>query len=80
MGFNFRIYFRSIQKVFFEDNPVMVAFIQLKRIIEICSEFNGRSRKISTSINQTKSKLEETKKAINLELKQNNFNSINLTR
>lgn len=80
MGFNLRIYFRSFQKVFFEDNFILLALIRIKRIIGIYSEFNGKSRKISKNINETNSKFEVTKNVINSGSKQNNSNLINLIR
>lgn len=80
MGFNLRIYFRSFQKVFFEDNPVAIALIQFKRIIDIYSELRGKSKTISKSINETNTKLEVTRKIINSGSSHNNSKSINLVR
>jgi hypothetical protein len=80
MGLNLRIYFRSFQKVFFEDNFILLALLQFKKLIDIYSELNGKSKKITESINETKSKFEMTKKVINSGVKQNNPNFINLIR
>jgi len=80
MGLNLRIYFRSVQKIFFEDNFILIALVQFKRIIDAYSELNGKSRKISKNINETKSKFEVTKKVINSGSKQISHNSINLIR
>jgi len=80
MGSNLRIYFRSFQKVFFENNFILVSLIQFKRIIDIFSELNGKSRKISKSINETKSRFEVAKKIMNSDSKKNNSNFINLIR
>jgi|GEM_PF-2704161 len=80
MGFNFRIYLRSVKKVLFEDNPVVLALIMFIKLIDTYSEVRKRSKIISTSITETKLKFEETQKVINSSSKQNNFNSINLIR
>jgi hypothetical protein len=80
MGSNLRIYFRSFQKVIFEGNFIRAVFIQLKRLVDIYSEFNGASRKLSKSIDETKSRFEVTKKVVNSNSEKGRSNFINLVR
>jgi hypothetical protein len=58
---NPRSYIRSLHRTVFEENPVIVTFIQLKRIIDIYFKLSEKSKKLSQNIFENKEKLEKMK-------------------
>ncbi len=61
MNSNPRSYIRSLHRTVFEENPVIVTFIQLKRIIDIYFRLSEKSKKLSQNIFENKEKLEKMK-------------------
>lgn len=80
MGLNPRIYFRSVQKMFLEENPIFIGMIQLQKILQTFSVFWINSKYISKNINERQNKLDSAKKIINARSPQNNSSHINLLR
>lgn len=80
MRSNPRLFIRLFQDAIIKNNPIIVAFEQIRKIISVYSEFFGKSQKISKNICDNKLKLEKAKSIIELNSKKENFNSINLIR
>jgi len=61
MKSNLRSYIRSLHRTLFEENPIIIAFIQIKSITDVYFKLSKKSRKLSQNIFENREKLEKMK-------------------